>query len=110
MIKRIFSATKFFIKKNWTYFTAVFLLLVMFGAGFFCAWRIQERRGNVTTEKQDELIITLRVDLERYRIIFVKMVMQMEEWAKKIESLESQLNRFYEDMERITGWNEETHD
>ncbi len=99
-MQRILNVTKFLSKKYWTHLVATLLLLVIFSSGFFLAWRIQERRDDVTISQQEELIIILRVELERYRIIFVKMVIQMEKWEKKIEVLERQLNGFYDDMEK----------
>ena len=97
---------KFFLKKSKVQILVTIALLFMYSTGFITAWRIQERRDDVTISQQEELIIILRVELERYRIIFVKMVIQMEKWEKKIERLERQLDSFYDDMEKQLDWNE----
>ena len=95
-----------FFRKYWTHLVATSLLLVMFGAGFYCAWQIQGRKGNTRVKEQDKLIVYLMTEQLRYTKIFSDIVITMEKWAKRIERLERQLDGFYDEMEKIESWNE----
>ena len=98
---------KFFIKKYWRDIAIVTLAFLMFVSGFWCAWQIQGRRDNVTIQSQGKLITQQKAQLTQNAKVFKEVMIVLIMLERKIEGLERQLGRFYEDMEKITDWNGE---
>lgn len=109
-MKRILSITKFFIKKYWQHLSAVLLMLVMFGGGFYCGWVIQARKEKVRIEEQDALITHLILEEIRSFKLVKTTVSTMERWAKRIGQLEKELAKFYADMDKQLKWNDDLGD
>jgi len=79
---------KHFFKKNKEKIVAVSLMLLMWWAGYYCAWNIQGHK------------------IERYEAIIVKIGKLLVWWDKKIETLEKEKEEVKKKEERDKKWNE----
>ena len=79
---------KHFLRKNGKKIIALSLMLVMWWAGFYCAWKIQGFK------------------IERYETIIVTIGILLVRWDKKLEKLEKEKVRVKKEEEKRKRWNE----
>lgn len=79
---------KHFLKKNGQKIIAVSLMLLMWGAGCFCAWEIQGDK------------------IERYEAIIVKVGKLLVRWEWKIKGLEKEKEDREKEGKKQKRWNE----
>lgn len=80
---------KHFLRKNRKKIIALSLMLLMWGAGYYCAWKTQEQK------------------IERYRAIIVKVGTLLVRWERKVEELEKKKEEIIKEEEkREKEWND----
>lgn len=96
MSKRIFSITKFFVKKNWKHLVALASILTMFWAGFYCAWQIQENKAQV---KEDYYTRVLR-----------KVSISLDYWEEEVRKLQRESGKYDREAKKRRDWNRDFRD
>ena len=83
---------KHFLRKNKEKIIALFLMLTMWGAGFYCAWKVQG------------------IKIGQYRAIIIRIAVLLESWEQKIERLEKEKKEHEKEEKRIAEWNDSFED
>lgn len=79
-----------FLRKNGKKIIALYMMLIMWGAGYYCAWETQEHK------------------MEQYRAIIVKIGKLLVRWERKIEGLKKEKEKMKKEEEKQKRWNELT--